>query len=141
MDPMQTFSFFEKLQRDLDRFFKNMVSGEFHTLGSPLPAMSNTSISQSEHDVILRMHLPGMEDQDEVNVRVEPTMVHVFGQKRRIKKSDQGGHSLSSQLYTQFSQAVPLPAPVLAEKAQVQFKDGVLIVRAPKVSGFLPPQQ
>lgn len=118
--------------RDIERLFDE----EF----SLLPSFSNLSkigwdlaadVYEENGKVVAEMNLPGI-DPDKVDISVEDGYLKVSG-SREQEKETKGKNYYSKEIKRgSFERAVKLPSSVKSEKAEAEYKDGVLRVLLPK---------
>ncbi|MBN1155974.1 Hsp20/alpha crystallin family protein [Candidatus Woesearchaeota archaeon] len=89
---------------------------------------------ETENAVIAKFELPGVDKADiDLNVTddfVEVKVRHKAEQKQEDKKKGFYRYESRSQ---QFFRRVPLPANVKADKAEAEFKNGILKIELPKM--------
>jgi HSP20 family protein len=94
-------------------------------------------VSEDEHGLTISAELPGLAKED-VKIQVENNVLSISGEKRLEKEQkDKNFHRLERR-YGSFFRAISLPQGVAADKAEAEFKDGVLHVRLPKTDDVKP---
>ena len=122
--------------RFFDEFFRDPFAG-FHQMdrwfGDFSPSRFVPSIEVSDEGKALKVtaELPGM-DKDDVNLQVEDGMLVISGEKKSESSSEDEGLFRTERYYGYFQRAIPLPEDIDWERAEAQFKNGVLTVRFPK---------
>lgn len=109
--------------RDLDRFFE-----EDFWAGNFVPAVD---IFQDKDNVIVQMDAPNI-DAEKIDIAVENDVLTVSGakeEKHEVKREDYYRKEIRSG---SFSRSVILPMAVEGEKAQAEYKKGVLSITLPK---------
>jgi len=76
---------------------------------------------------VLRAELPGVDPDEDVELKIEGDMLTIRGERREEKK-DKNHKEFH---YGAFSRSIPLPAGVKAEDITATYTDGVLEVRVP----------
>ena len=115
------------LQRDLNRVFEDFW-GRFDTpFGSLSASDPRTDISETDEAMLVSVDLPGLDDKD-VEVNVTNDMLTIRGEHE--EKSEKDG--FTSQSRRSFHRMIPVPPGVDSEKAEAEFKRGVLTVTLPK---------
>ncbi len=99
-----------------------------------LPAVD---VRDEDKEVVVSAELPGVEP-GEVDLRVERGVLTIRGEKRYERKEEKENYVRRECGYGSFYRAVPLPSPVLEDKAAAEYKNGVLTVRLPKDEKALP---
>jgi HSP20 family protein len=88
-------------------------------------------VYETEHDVVLKAELPGV-DPKEVEVRVEDGTLYLKGERKLENEVKQDNYHRIERAYGSFVRSFPLPSSVDAEKANAQYKNGVLTLTLPK---------
>lgn len=101
-------------------------------------AMLGGDVFEDERRVVVRIEAPGMNKTD-FDLQVVADQLVVRGEKRFESELSQGRWRVLQCAYGSFHRAVPLPAPVLADKARATYRDGVLRVELPKAQPGPPP--
>ncbi len=83
--------------------------------------------------IVVRLEVPGI-DKEGLDIEVQGDMLVVRGEKRFERESSEGRYRILQCAYGNFLRAVPLPSPVLADKAQARYKNGVLRIELPKAN-------
>lgn len=115
------------LQRDLNRVFEDFWARFDSPFGDNLAAGPRTDISETDEAMLVSVDLPGLDDKD-IEVNVTDDMLTIRGE--REEKSDKG--DFTSQSRRSFHRMIPVPPGVDPEKAEAEFKRGVLTVTLPK---------
>jgi len=90
-------------------------------------------IFEDDERVIVRLEIPGMEkEQFEIDA-VDGALV-VRGEKRFERETTSGRYRSLQCAYGSFRRVVPLPATVLADKADATYRNGVLKIVLPKAA-------
>ena len=121
----------DRLQRDADYFLR-------HFRGEPLFAGSLAAqwlplldISETDAEVTVEAELPGLATHD-VDVHVQGDILTIEGRKKA--QEEQQANYFTRERYTGFFQRqVQLPSDVKGEDAKAVIKNGILVVRLPKV--------
>ena len=88
-------------------------------------------LEETRKDVVVRVELPGM-DKDDCKITIEGNMLHLSGEKRFERETDDSTYHVMERAYGAFQRSIPLPRNVNIDKAEASFKNGVLTVRLPK---------
>ena len=82
---------------------------------------------QPDSGIEVTVELPGLDEKD-IEVSITEEALTVKGEKKIEKK----GYYVSERSYGSVYRSIPLPAGVDADKAEANFKNGVLIVSLPQ---------
>ncbi len=99
-------------------------------------SMLGGDVFEDEDRVVVRLEIPGME-KEQFDIEAVEGMLIVRGEKRFERESTGGRYRSVQCAYGSFRRVVPLPATVLADKAEASYRNGVLKVVLPKAA----PQQ
>lgn len=88
-------------------------------------------LEETPRDVVLRIELPGL-DKDDCNISIEGNMLHLSGEKRFQRDTEDSSYHFMERAYGAFQRSIALPRNVNVDKAKASFKNGVLTVRLPK---------
>ena len=120
------FSLMRRLSDEMDRAFGTSV-GLGREIGSWWPAVE---VRERDKNLVISADLPGL-TKDDVKVEVTDEGLIIRGERKREREENKGGWHRSERSYGEFYRTIPLPEGVNPEKAQAQFKDGVLEVKVP----------
>jgi HSP20 family protein len=129
----ETFDPFFTLHREMNRLFDDVFRG-FSPLGRPSPLMEGQfgwprlELSETDKTVTVSAELPGLSDKD-VQVEIANGILSIRGEKK-AERSDESKF-VSERYYGSFQRQMPLEG-VEEDKAQADFKNGVLTVTIPK---------
>ena len=89
-------------------------------------------ILEDKDDVIVKVDIPGMKP-DEIDLSISGDVLHIRGErKREMEREDENYHTIERG-YGKFNRQIPLPTSVNTDGIKASYKDGVLIVRLPKL--------
>jgi HSP20 family protein len=111
---------------------KSKVDDEFY-LPSQGWSMLGGDVFEDDKKLVVRLEVPGMDKQD-FEVAVQGDVLVVSGEKRFERESTDGRYRVLQCAYGNFRRFVPLPAPVLSDKAKANYRNGVLRIELPKAS-------
>jgi len=122
----------------LTRFIPNKTSTSASTSSSTtadLPsanwALLAGDLFEDADKFVIRLEVPGLEKQH-LNLEVRSDVLIVQGEKRYEQESTTGQYRLRQCAFGSFHRSIPLPAPVIAEKASASYRNGVLRIELPK---------
>jgi HSP20 family protein len=120
------FGMMRRLSEEMDRAFGTSM-GLGREMGSFWPAVE---VKEQNGNLVVCADLPGI-NKDDIKVEVQPEALVIRGERKQEHEETQGGWRRSERSYGEFYRTIPLPEGIDAERAQAQFKDGVLEVRVP----------
>ena len=118
---------FFSLRREIDRLFDDMFRMP-GVNGAGAISWPSVEVSDGEREVRISAEIPGLSEKD-VELTVQDGVVSIRGEKSESEDKDRG---YSERWYGRFERRIALPAGVEEEKAEANFKDGVLTVTLPK---------
>jgi HSP20 family protein len=87
-------------------------------------------VRKHDHTLDITAELPGIKKED-LKVEFTDDSIVIEGEKRRENESDEGGIHRAERSYGHFYRLIPLSGGADPQKAQAEFKDGVLRVHVP----------
>ena len=90
-------------------------------------------ITETEDRVVVKAELPGIEEKD-IDLSINGNLLTIRGEKKRLKKENDGDHYLGDRYYGSFYRTFALPADIVQEKDEVTFKKGVLRISVRKAA-------
>ena len=88
-------------------------------------------VKESDKDFTTRAELPGVEEKD-VEVTVTNDTVTINGEKKEEKEDKGKNYYYMERSYGSFNRVIPLAVETDANKAEANFKNGVLNIAIPK---------
>lgn len=83
--------------------------------------------------IYVRVELPGLKA-EQVHVGITNTQLRIYGEKkRRVARNRILSHLCSERSYGKFSRVVPLRWTINIRKATAEIKNGILLIRIPKI--------
>ena len=105
---------------EIDRWVKHGVFNGFS------PA---AEIAKDGDDAVVRLELPGVDVEKDVNVEVDKGQLVIRGERRDERAEDKDGRTLSEVRYGSFRRSFKLPAHVTSDAISASYDAGVLTVR------------
>jgi len=118
-----------RIHGEIDRLLQEFPMAGFWR--EPAMRVPTLDLSEKDGNLVIEAELPGIEKKD-VKVTYQENAVTIEGESHREKEEKQDGYYRSERHYGSFYRVVPLPAAVDFEKAQAEFKNGMLTVTLPK---------
>jgi HSP20 family protein len=125
----RAFSLFDQMRGEMDRMFEGYPFGRL----APWKDMTfapAVEIAEKSGILFVKADLPGLKKED-VKVDVTVEGLTITGERKEEQKEKTDGYFRTERLYGSFERFVPLPEGALIEKAEANFKDGVLEVKVP----------
>ncbi len=109
-----------------ERFFckdiNNMQAGQWEP---------NTDIYESEHEVIVRVELAGV-DKENVSVRIKDSRLHIRGVRQGYQSPDRIFYHQVELHCGEFSKTIALPDSIAHNDIAASFQNGILEIRISK---------
>lgn len=96
-------------------------------------------LSETDDQIVVKAALAGIKP-DEVNVSIDDGVLTIMGEMKRDETSERENYYRQELRYGAFSRSIALPSAVDHEKAEAEFKDGLLTVTLPKAEETRPKQ-
>lgn len=88
-------------------------------------------VVETDKAIEVSVELPGL-DEGDIDVSVSDDVLTIKGEKKARREDRGQGYYLSERSYGSFFRAIPLPTGVEGDKAEADFRKGVLTVTLPK---------
>lgn len=114
---------------DLDRWVRDFfgpATADSWAMGAFTPA---AEIVKEGDDVLVRVELPGLDVEKDVNVEVDRGYLVIHGERRDERSEDTAGRTLREVRYGSFRRAFKLPEHVTGQDIKAEYDAGVLTVR------------
>src|SRR6476619_6040164 len=103
---------------EIDRWVKQGVFNGFS------PA---AEVVKDGDDAVVRVELPGVDVEKDVNVEVDKGQLVIRGERRDERSEDKGGRTLSEVRYGSFRRSFKLPAHVTSDAISASYDAALLI--------------
>jgi HSP20 family protein len=94
-------------------------------------------VFETEDEITVKASIPGMKSED-IDISVTGDTLTIKGETQEEKEEKDGNYHLRERRYGAFQRSVVLPTLVNADKAEAEFKNGVLTLSLPKVEEVKP---
>lgn len=127
---------FYSLQRQINNLFDDFFSGftpsprGFNLAGSGGFSPS-VEVRENEKEFIIRAELPGV-DEKNIEVTLTSNSLTIQGEKKEEKEDKAKNYHYMERSYGSFRRVIPLDAEIKTDKAEANFKNGVLNITLPK---------
>jgi HSP20 family protein len=136
-DPFREFS---TLQDRMNRLFQqsyNEGSNEALTSSTFAPSVD---VYEDEHNVVLKIDVPGIDEKEDLDVRVENNTLTVHGERKFEKEEKEENYRRIERQYGSFTRSFSLPPTVNPESVQANYEKGVLKIKLEKKAEAKPKQ-
>ncbi|ABB74473.1 Hsp20/alpha crystallin family protein [Nitrosospira multiformis] len=90
-------------------------------------------MEETDREIVVRIEVPGMEKKD-FEISIEGKTLSLRGEKRFERDTNDSKYHVMERAYGVFQRTLPLPVEVNEDKAEADYKNGVLTVRLPKLN-------
>jgi HSP20 family protein len=84
-------------------------------------------------NLMVKASVPGVKP-NELNVQIEGDVLTISGETKQEKERKEKAYHLREHRYGRFTRSVTLPCPVMVDKAEAVFEDGMLTLTVPKAA-------
>ncbi|MCK4417815.1 MAG: Hsp20/alpha crystallin family protein [Candidatus Latescibacteria bacterium] len=124
---------FVDVRDEIDRLFDTFLPVKFKAEYPVTAAWApRVDVAETDNEVIVTTELPGVERKD-VKLSVEDNVLTIGGEKKQEKETKEKNYHCVERRYGTFSRSFTLPTRIQADKVKATFKDGILIIKLPKV--------
>lgn len=100
-------------------------------------SMLGGDLFEDDKRLVARLEVPGL-DKNDLDIEVQGNDLIVRGEKRFERENTEGRYRVLQCAYGSFRRVVPLPVPVVADKAQASYRNGILRIELPKAEEEQP---
>ena len=111
---------------DIDEFFGNMPRRAISRSFAPA-----INIRQNDSAVVVEAPLPGI-DPNKVDITIENDILTIEGREEKKSEVEEKDYTRREWTMQSFHRSVALPVAVHGDKADAEYKDGVLVITVPK---------
>ena len=118
------------LQREMNRLIDSFLGPEWPAefRGEWAPRVD---VSETENDVVVKADMPGLTP-DDISVTISGNVLTIGGERKDDRKHTKGAYSMEERRYGEFHRTITLRSGIDSDKAQAEFKNGVLCIVVPK---------
>jgi len=130
LGPWRPFREMVSLRDAMDRLFEDSV-----ITPKGVAVMPKIDVKDQKDSIVVKAELPGLEE-DEINVEIADGVMTISGEKKEKKEEKEEkdeGYFYKESHTGAFSRSFTLPSDVREDGADAEMKNGVLVVRIPKV--------
>jgi HSP20 family protein len=113
-----------------------------HPSGMPSDGGAATlplDVSETENEFVVKASLPGLRPED-VQITAHGDTLTIRGETKAEEEKKGAHYHLRERRFGRFQRAIRLTAPIIADKAQAHFENGVLTLTVPKAEKAKPKQ-
>jgi HSP20 family protein len=127
-----------RTQDQFGRIFSELFerAGQDSNLTTWAPAVD---IFENEHELVVKADLPDVDAKD-LDIRVENNLLTIRGERKFLKKSNEGNYLRVERAYGSFARSFSLANTVNSEAIKADYHNGVLSLTLPKREEAKPKQ-
>jgi HSP20 family protein len=123
----------ESLHQEFNRLFDGLTPT--HAKGfNDIAFMPAVELKETPEAIHLYLELPGLNAKD-LDIQVSAKSVAITGERKSQIESEENGTTRSEFRYGRFQRVISLPARVVNDQTQADYKDGILTLTLPKAEG------
>lgn len=88
-------------------------------------------VYQTSSDIVIKAPIAGVKPED-IDISITDDVLNIKGERKEEEKIPRENYYTQECYWGAFSRSIILPVPVITEKAQATFKNGVLTITIPK---------
>jgi HSP20 family protein len=123
--PWDLFDEIAGLRRDVERMFDRWQPGDRRGFLPP------TDVVTKDGDIVIRMELPGLDPEKDLELRVEGEMLVVSGRRSEEREENEENYQLRERHYGSFYRSLSLPEGISADAIKAAYNDGILEITLP----------
>lgn len=120
--PNEPFRHIEDARREMERLF-----GVPFLRGEP-----RIDLYENEREIIASCEIPGLQSKEDLQIEIAENMLTLGGTIRREQEIKDENMHRQERCWGSFRRSITLPTPVIAEKSQASYHNGILKITMPK---------
>lgn len=96
-------------------------------------------VYQTDNEVVVEAAVPGVKPED-IDISVVGDTLTIKGESKAEKEIREENYFYRERRFGTFMRSITLPVPVVAEKAQAKYENGILSLHLPKAEVAKPKQ-
>jgi HSP20 family protein len=128
---------FNRLRRDMDRFFESSVPSRSRQRSSKFPAINVWS--SADEGIFVTAELPGVLPED-IDISVTADTLTLSGKRSAEAAGEAAQYHRRERVQGEFNRSFQLPCPVNKDKVEANLQDGVLQISLPRAESEKPKQ-
>ena len=124
------------LQEAMDR----LLEGSYVRPGRLLPAGAGAlavDMYETDDAIVVKSAIPGIKPED-IDISVTADTLTIKGETKSEEEIEEENYIRRERRYGSFCRSLAIPLPVVADKAEAEFEDGVLTLTLPKAEEIKP---
>ena len=128
---------FLSLRDAMDRLFDESFLRPFGDGGWTQASAPAVDVCETNDKVMVTASIPGMKPED-IKITVIGDQLQLSGEMKEDNDRDEGTYHVRERRFGNFSRSIYLPTPVVSDKAEAIFENGVLKLTLPKAEEARP---
>ncbi|SFI93408.1 Hsp20/alpha crystallin family protein [Nitrosomonas sp. Nm34] len=92
-------------------------------------------VEETDKEIVVRVEAPGIEKED-WQITIDGNKLYLSGEKRFERVTHDSTYHIMERAYGSFQRSIPLPHNVDIDRAEANYKNGVLTIRLPKIGDY-----
>ena len=127
------------IQTQMNRLLDN-VAGQPTSSGlGGLVWAPAADVYETENEIVIVAELPGLSEKD-IHLSITGDLLTIQGERQRGGEVKDASHYRRERWFGKFERTFSLPLPVDSGQVKATYRDGVLIVKLPKVEEIKPKE-
>ena len=121
------------LRNEMDKVFDNFFQGFDMEPSGKTPGVfqPKVNVTDGEKEITVSVEVPGMDEKD-IELSLTKDALTIKGEKKEEKEEKGKNFHRMERSYGSFSRTLPLPVEINTDKAEADYKKGVLTIVLPK---------
>src|SRR5689334_17034603 len=128
---------FLSLRDAMDRLFDESFLRPFGDGGMALSSAPAVDVCETNDKVTVTASIPGIKPED-IKITVTGDVLQLSGEMKEDNERDEATYHVRERRFGSFNRSINLPTPVVSDKAEALFENGVLKLTLPKAEEARP---
>ncbi|MBL7156434.1 MAG: Hsp20/alpha crystallin family protein [Candidatus Pacebacteria bacterium] len=120
------------LKEKIEKSKKNPLTSELKNEWFELEGELAVDVYQDEKNIVITAPVAGIKA-DNIDISIENDTIKIKGKREKIKSIKQDNYLIQECYWGAFSREIILPMPVDGTKTDAEIKQGILVIKIPKI--------
>ncbi|HHJ53651.1 MAG TPA: Hsp20/alpha crystallin family protein [Caldithrix abyssi] len=118
-------------EREVDRMIRDVFSPEVRLFEDISHVVPLIDMEETDDAFNITAELPGMKKED-IKITFQDNILTISGEKKTEEKREEKNFHRMERSFGKFSRSIGIPAGVVLDKIDAEYKNGVLYIHIPK---------
>ncbi|MGC9046583.1 MAG: Hsp20/alpha crystallin family protein [Minisyncoccia bacterium] len=123
----------ENIFAELAKNKNEKPSIQFDDLNENAEGKLLTDVYQTPNEIVIETAIAGVNPEEDLDINITSDSVTIKGERKKQNKVEDKDYLYQECFWGKFARTIMLPQEIDPEKSEAEFKNGVLIIKLPKL--------